>query len=628
MTPPRQRWLIALGLVCLTIAAYEGVRRCGFLNYDDNMFVHQNPIVRQGLTWRGVRWAFQAELLYDSHLADYWTPVTVLSRLLDASLFGLQPAAHHLTNLVIHCVNVLLVFFVFESLTGATWRSAFVAAVLAVHPLHVEAVAWLSARKDVLCCAFWFLTIGAYGAYARSPSPRRMALVAAALAFGFMSKPMIMTLPFVLLLLDLWPLGRWHLGRRLILEKWPLFLLTATSLAITLGTNLSLKAAAGFPMAWRVANALDSYLTYLRQAVWPTGVALGYPHPEGSLPLSRLLLCVAVLGLVSALALAARVRRPYLLVGWCWFLGALVPAIGIVQSGSQARADRFTYIPLIGISLAVSWLAGEWTQRRRTGAAPAILATAVLVCLVTLTRRQVPYWSNDVTLFSHAVDTSPHSPIAHNGLAAALAQKGDLHGSESELREALRLKPDFMFARVSLSNLLTRMNRSAEGQRALEEALLSAPADQFQFERGLLQERRGRPREAAEHYRSAVAQEPAHAVALYNWGNLLVAEGRVDEAVTRYVAAWRLNPDNSDVTNNLAMAQLLAGRVEPALELLRRGVEFDPDSARLRTSLGYALDAAGRRPEAVAQFREALRLQPGFGEAREALESALKASAR
>lgn len=626
MTDRTKRRLIAVGLVCLTIVAHEGVLRCGFLNHDDNMFIHRNPIVRQGLTWRGVGWAFQAELAYDSHLADYWTPVTVLSRMLEISLFGLRPAAHHLTNLLLHCLNVLVAFRVFRGLSGATYRSALVAAVLAVHPLHVEAVAWLSARKDMLSCLFWLLTIGAYGAFARAPSARRMALAAATLALGLMSKPMVMTLPFVLLLLDLWPLGRWHLGRRLLLEKWPLFLLVAISLAITLGSNLSLKAVDAFPLSWRVANALDSYVAYLQQAVWPTRLAPGYPHSEGALPPSRILFCVAVLGVISGLALVNRKRRPYVLVGWGWFLGALVPAIGLVQSGSQARADRFTYIPLMGISVAIAWIAGDWAQRsRRRRVALAMLATIALVALATVTRRQVTHWKDDLALFSHAVEALPRSPLAHNGLAAALAQKGDLEGSERELREVLRLKPDFMFVRVSLSNLLTRMGRSAEGLHVLEEGLLAAPAGAYEFERGLLRERQGRAREAAEHYSTAVARDPAHSVALYNWGNLLVAEGRMDEAVTRYLAAWRLNPDNGDVTNNLGMALLLSGHVEAALERLREGIVFDPESARLHTTLGYALSAAGRNAEAIAQLREALRLQPGYTEAREALDAALDA---
>jgi Tfp pilus assembly protein PilF len=258
----------------------------------------------------------------------------------------------------------------------------------------------------------------------------------------------------------------------------------------------------------------------------------------------------------------------------------------------------------------------------------AVLAPAVLVALTAVTRRQVAHWRDDLALFSHAVEALPHSPLAHNGLAAALARKGDLDGSERELREALRLKPDFMFVQVSLSNLLTHRGRAAEGQRVLEEALSREPADAFQFERGLLRERQGRTREAAEHYAAAVAQDPAHSMALYNWGNLLVAEGRMEEAVSRYGAAWRLNPDNGDVTNNLGMALLHLGRIEAALDTLREGVRFDPKSVRLRTSLAYALSAAGRNAEAIEQFREALRLQPGAAEAREALDAALASSRR
>jgi tetratricopeptide (TPR) repeat protein len=453
-----------------------------------------------------------------------------------------------------------------------------------------------------------------------------MSLVAASLALGLMAKPMLITLPFILLLLDFWPLGRWRLGFRLIWEKSSLFLLAAASLVISLRPkNLGMKTLDAFPIEWRIENLIESYVAYLRQAAWPMGLAVGYPHPEGSLPASRLLLCAAVLGLISAIAMANRIRRPYLLVGWCWFLVALLPVIGLAQAGSQARADRYTYIPLIGISVVVTWLAAEGAERWRHGRpAAALLGTAALLSLAMLTRRQVVHWKDDLALFSHAVAVLPRSSLAHNGLAAALGQKRDLHGAESELREALRIKPDFMFVRVNLSNLLERMGRNAEAVGVLEDGLRTASASELMFERGLLSERQGRSKEAAEHYRAAVAQNPAHGVALYNWGNLLAAEGRMDEAVVKYLAAWRLNPDNSDVTNNLGMALLLAGRAEAALEQLRAGVEFDPENVRLRTSLGYALSAAGRDAEAVAQFREALRLQPGASEAREALEAAHK----
>lgn len=624
--PPRlaatRRTILALSLVLLTIAAHEGVRRCDFLHYDDNLFVTENPIVRQGLTWRGVRWAFTADLSYDSHLADYWAPVTVLSRMLDVSLFGLRPAGHHLTNLLLHCLNVVLAFLVFHRLTGAVWRSAFVAAVLAVHPLHVESVAWVTERKDVLSGAFWLLTIGAYVGYARSPGPRRMAAVAVLLGVGLMAKPMLITLPFVLLLLDYWPLGRWHLGRRLISEKGALFLLAAASVAISLLPHLAAKSLDALPLGARVANALDAYVAYLQRAFWPTHLALGYPHSEGSLPVSRLVLCLVVLGVASAIALLERARRPFLLVGWLWFVGTLVPVIGLVQSGSQGRADRYMYIPLMGISLAVAWLAAEWAGPVPNGpVVMAVLGTMAILSLAAVTRRQVPYWTSDLALWTHSVEVQPRSAIAHNGLASALAQKGDPAGAESEWRETLRLKPDLMWARITLATLLAQQGRAAEGALLLEEGLASAAPNQFAFERGLLRARQGRPAEAAEFYAQAIAANPAHRAALYNWGNLLAAAGRFDEAALKYAAAARLDPDDSDVANNLGMALLLQGHADAALRPLSEAVAFAPENGMLRTSLGRVLSVLGRGAEAAAQFREALRLDPANAEARSALQA-------
>ena len=355
----------------LAIAAHEGVRRCDFLHYDDNLFVTENPIVRQGITWRGVRWAFTADLLYDSHLADYWAPVTVLSRMLDVSVFGVQPAGHHLVNLFLHCLNIVLAFLVFHRLTGRSGaaHSPAAGAGRASPPRGVRCLG-VSERKDMLSAVFWILTMGAYGGYARSPGPRRMFLVAALLVLGLMAKPMLVTLPFVLLLLDYWPLGRWHLGRRLISEKWPLFLLAAGSVVIA--RTSARRRWTRCP--W--AHGLRTPST----PTWPiSSRRFGRPTSPWAIPTPRVpaagacvVLCVAVLGLASAFAIFERARRPYLVVGWLWFVGALVPVIGLVQSGSHGRADRYMYIPLMGISVAVAWLAGEWAGRFPRG--PAAMA--------------------------------------------------------------------------------------------------------------------------------------------------------------------------------------------------------------------------------------------------------------
>jgi protein O-mannosyl-transferase len=618
------RWLIAATLLVLTLVAYEGVRHCGFLGHDDDLLVSQNPIVRQGLTLHGVRWAFAADLLYDSRLANYWAPLAVLSHMLDVSLFGMSPVGHHLMNLLFHALNVVLAFFVFEGLTGARWRSVWVAVMLAVHPVHVESVAWVSERKDVLSGTFWLLAMAAYVAYARRPSRGRMAAVAAALALGLMAKPMLITLPFALLLLDVWPLGRGPLRLRLVLEKWPLFLLVVASVGATFLSNLNGRGFDELPLSFRIANAFAAYVSYLRAAFWPWPLAVAYPHVGGSLPAGRLVGCVAVLAALSAVAVGCRVRRPYLLVGWCWFLGTLVPAMGlVVQSGSQGWADRFMYVPLMGLSLAISWLAGDWAKTRGRAMVAGSVAVVVVLWLAALTRQQVRYWTDDLTLFRHAVAVSPSSEVAHVGLAAALGQQGNFEGAEAEYREALRQKPDFMWARMSLSTLLQMRGQTVQAAAVLEEGIRTAP-DKYSFERGLLAARQGRPAEAMELYARAVARNPAHHAALYNWGNLLAAEGRMPEAVEKYRAAARLDRDDGAIANNLGLALLFSGHAAEAEAHLRAAIELDPESAPLRTSLGLTLGASGRRAEALAQLREAVRLNPQSSDARAALDAELQ----
>jgi tetratricopeptide (TPR) repeat protein len=614
------RWWIAAVLVLLTAFAHEGVRRAGFLSHDDDLLVSQNPIVRQGLTLQGVRWAFAADLLYDSRLSNYWTPLAVLSHMVDVSLFGMNPMGHHLMNLGLHVLNVLLALVAFERLTGARWRSAFVAAILAVHPVHVESVAWVAERKDVLSGAFWLAALLAYAAYAARPSARGMLWVAGAMMLGLLAKPMLITLPFVLLLLDAWPLRRPAGWRARVVEKWPLFLLAAASVAVTTLPNLNGRSLVELSLAARLTNAVGAYAAYLRQAFWPAGLGVAYAHLGASLSGLRLAACVGVLAAVSVAALVQRRSRPYLAVGWCWFLGVLFPVIGLVQSGSQGWADRYMYLPMMGLSLSVAWLVGDWARTPRCARGAAGLAATLVLLLALLSRRQVSFWTDDRTLFARAVAVSPSSEMAHLGLGAALAHAGDLEGAETEYREALRRKPDSMFTRLSLSSLLALRGRADEGRSVLHEALDAHP-DRYAFERGLLAAREGRAADAMQDYAGAVAENPAHHAALYNWGNLLAASGRMDEAVDKYRAADRLAPDDSAIANNLGLALLFSGHVPEALDRLSAALRLDPENAQLRTSHGLALSAAGQHAEAEAELREAVRLDPKSADAREALEA-------
>ena len=620
-------------LLLLTLLAYRGVLRCDFLHYDDDLFLTANPHVQRGLAWGSIRWAFEADLLYDSPYADYWTPLTVVSRLLDVQFFGMQPAPHHLTNLVLHGLNVVLLFGVLRALTGALFRSAFVAAILAVHPLHVESVAWLSERKDVLAGLFWILAMGAYVLYVRSPSPWRRAAVVAAFACGLMAKPMVMTLPFVLLLLDLWPLRRLDRGFALVREKWPLFALSAASVAITVTTTAGLGAdLQGLPLGARAANAVDACASYLGHAFWPARLAVGYPHPGASLPVTRLAIGLMVLASITAGVVAARAARPYLLVGWLWFLGALVPVLGFVQVGVHSRADRYVYLPLIGASIAVAWWCAEWASRGKWHRlALGALGIGIVLTLGALTRRQVEYWRDDLTLFTHSVEAVPGNAIGYNGIAQALARKGDLAGAEHALREALRIRPDLVVVIRNLAFALTRTGRSDEAQRLVADALQASRGggslvrSELHVTLGLLLARQGRPEEAKTSYAEALRLNPANWVAQYNWGNVLAAQGRLQEAEARYTEARKRNPDDSGILNNLGLCLLLQGRLDEAVSLLSQGVKSYPSSPLLRTSLGRALTVAGRQAEATASLQEAIRLAPQSAEARVRLAEALSA---
>jgi Flp pilus assembly protein TadD len=628
-----KRWWIAGALVLLTVVSYAGVRDCGFLAYDDDKFVTANPHVARGLSWGGLRWALSADLVYDSPRADYWEPLVVLSRMADVQLFGMRAGAHHLTNLALHAASVVLLFWVLHGLTGAFWRSAIVAAIFGVHPLHVESVAWISERKDVLSGLLFMLTLAAYAAYVRSPSPGRRLLVAVAFAGGLMAKPMLVTVPFVLLLLDLWPAGRLSRGAALVAEKAELFVLSAVSIVISLRTMAPLSPGGrSLSLPGRIVNAVDACGSYLSQAFWPAGLAVGYPHVGHAPSWPRLLLQLAALAAVSVVVIRQRARRPYLLVGWCWFLGMLVPVIGLVQVGVQGRADRYMYLPLVGLSIGVVWWVAEaaaaGVRRRRVAA---VVAATALAALAVLSWRQVGCWKDDFQLFSHAVRVLPGSPIAHNSLAVALTRLGRPDEAAAELREALRLGPGLVVVRRNLAFLEVRRGRVDEGVQVLEQGLAIVSGDggaasELHLNLGFLRAQQGRTHDAEVQYAQAVRADPRQWGALYNWGNLLAGQGRLREAEDKLQAARRLNPDDAAIPNNLGLVLLLEGRAREAVETLSDGLRWFPDDARLHMSLGRALHASGRDTEALARLREAVSRAARSAEAHYQLGQVLEAT--
>jgi tetratricopeptide (TPR) repeat protein len=625
---------LALLLAAATIWAFRGVAHAGFVGFDDGPFVFENPHLREGLSAAGLRWALTADLLDDSPNTDYWSPVTLISRLLDAELFGLDPGAHHLVNLAIHVTTVILLFFIMRRLTGRPGPSAFVAAVLGVHPLHVEAVAWVTERKDVLAGLFWVLAMGAHGRYVQSPTRGRQAVLAVTLGLGLMAKPMLVTLPLALLLLDYWPLGRWSSPSdlpRLVREKTLLIALAAASAVITVLPQLrggGLTPLDTLPFQLRLGNAVRSYVAYLEQALWPHPLAFYYPHPGRSLGLAAVALSFLVLAAITAWAWRERHRWPFAVVGWAWYLLTLLPVIGLVQVGEQARADRFTYIPFIGLSFLPAFGLPALIRSRRGRQALAAGAAALVVVWCVLTRAQVQTWRDSETLFRHALQVTGGSPLVHYNLGnelqrqgrraeareqyraalrlkprypqaqanlgGVLAQEGDLAGAATAYRAALALEPRFVEAHTGLSTVLLEMGHPAEALRHATEAVRLSPAlASAHFNLGLVQARLGRVSEAERSYRAALARDPGLAAARYALGNLLAAGGRLADAEEQFREAVRLEPGDADALNNLGRTLTLQGRRAEALAYYRQALEADPGHTQARQNMEETLREIG-----------------------------------
>lgn len=463
----RRPILLAGALALLTLAAFLPSLWNGYINLDDALYVTGNRVVKKGITWEGLAW------IRTANVANNWHPLTMLSHMLDCQLFGLNPAGHHGTSLLLHLGNVLLLFEVLRRMTGSPWRSAAAAGLFGLHPLRVESVAWVAERKDVLSALFWILALGAYGRYVRAPSANRYLLVALAMVLGLMSKPMVVTLPFALLLLDVWPLGRLRLDEpgwarrlgRLMVEKLPLFALSAVGSLVTLRyQTTSLVSLEVLPWSMRLANVAVSYATYLGKTVLPRNLAVFYPIPL-EIPAWKGPAAAALLLVLTALAVWKVRKAPWFLVGWFWFLGTLVPVIGIVQVGRQAMADRYTYIPSIGLSLAICWGIPMLVASRRWRPALAGATVLALLTLTALTWIQVRYWSNSVTLFRHALAVTQGNYVAHVALAKSLAAKGDWTGAAEQFRSALALRPGLREARIGLRETLRRTGKDRDALR-------------------------------------------------------------------------------------------------------------------------------------------------------------------
>ncbi len=701
---PRQKTLfLCVGLTALVVAAFWRVLFCDFLIYDDWEYVVTNDMVRRGLTAESVAWAFT------KFHSSNWHPLTWISHMADVQCYGLRPLGHHLTNLILHTVNTLLLFGLLRRLTGSFWRSAVVAALFGLHPTHVESVAWVAERKDVLSTCFGLLCLLSYERYARpstlnpQPSTSLAFLRAPAywltfvlLACGLMSKPMLVTWPCVMLLLDFWPLGRMQNGgkletstphptlspveaeragpapgrgqlstfnfqlstlRGLLIEKIPFFALTIGSCVLTFFAQRAggaVQSMEQLSLATRLGNTAISYVRYLGKTFWPTDLSIYYPYPA-AWPVWMICAAVTVLLALLLAVLWQRTARPYLLFGFAWFLGTLVPVIGLVQVGGQAIADRYQYIPQIGVFIAVVWLAAEWAQQQRQWRSGLVGAgaLAVLAC-ATLTWQRVQDWKNSETLFTQALRVTQGNYIAHNNLGLhylslkrydlaipcfeaalalrpafaathsnlglALAARQQVPQAIEHLQEALRLKPGFFEAQVNLANLYFPQQRWSEALVLLEEAVRTAPHyPEGQYSIANVLAEQGRLEEALAHVRRALQFRPDYVEALNCLGTIYLKQGKLEDAATQYRAALAINPNFAEARCNLGLVAATQGRTAEAITEYEAALRVKPDLLSARFGLAMVLERAGQLAQAGEHWAAALQLSPELWAAHEQL---------
>ena len=560
----RQKLIICLFLVAVTLMVYLQSTNHDFVSYDDVSYVTENPNIKAGLTLEGIIWAFTS-----GHAAN-WHPLTWISHMLDCELYGLNPMGHHWTNIQIHVANTILLFLVLSWMTGALWQSSLVAALFAVHPLHVESVVWVAERKDVLCTLFWILSMWAYAGYVRYSTKIHYVSSIILFTLGLMAKPMIVTLPFVFLLLDYWPLKRFQSGQSgngkilqqrlvalgLIWEKIPFFILSAASSVVTYLVQQSggaVKYLDAFPFHARIGNAMVSYASYIGKMIWPINLAVFYPFPE-TIPLWQAAGAGVLLASVTVLVFRAACSKPYLAVGWLWYVGTLVPVIGLVQVGSQSMADRYTYIPLIGLFIIVVWglsdISAKWRGQRII---PAIFSSVVLISFMICAWFQVRHWQNGITLFTHVLNVTQNNDIAHGELGYALDRHGKYDEAIINYSKALQINPDYKEAHSNLGDTLARQGNFIDAIYHYNQALRIDPHYVGSHNNlGNVLARQGNFKDAVYHYKQALKGNSKYAGAYYNLGKIFTNQGKIEEAILNYRRALQFSPNMTQALYNLS----------------------------------------------------------------------------
>lgn len=596
----RRECVIGAGLTLATLAVYGRVINHHFINLDDDIYIYENPTVTAGLTVRGLAWAFTT-----FHAAN-WHPLTWLSHMLDTQIFGINPGPHLVVNVVFHILNTLLLFALLQYMTHRPWRSALVASLFALHPMHVESVAWAAERKDVLSTFFGLISMLAYVRYAKAVSSWKQFLpVTISLALALMAKPMFVTWPFVMLLLDYWPLKRlqWHprdgLGRLvrglapLAREKIPIFVLVVASMAITYVAQARGGAVRQFsdaPLSPRISNAVVSYGRYLVSLFWPSGLGVYYPFSPAGIPPWQVVGALALVACITIAAIRAMEGRGYLFTGWAWYLGTLIPVVGLVQVGGQAMADRYSYIPSVGIFVMLVWgVADLVAQGRVQHRATVFAAITWLVILGSLAWIQVGYWRDGITLFRHTLLVAPDNLVIHYNLGHALGKQGDLNEAVTQFGEALRIKPDFLDALINIGVTLNDQRRFAE---------------------------------ATTYLTRAIKLEPRSSKAHLQLGIALAQDGNSDGALPHFYQALEFAPSDPDVRTNLGLMLARVGKLSEAAEQLNEGLRLNPNSPEAHNNLGLVLLMQGEPEKSILEFSTALRLKPDFRLAQENLKRA------
>jgi tetratricopeptide (TPR) repeat protein len=664
-----------VALAAITIGVFSPLFQYGFLNFDDQIYVTENPYVRSGVNFNSVAWAFSTST------SGNWLPLTWLSHILDFQCYGMRAGGHHLTNVLFHAANVVLLFLLLQKMTGAIWRSALVAALFAWHPAHVESVAWIAERKDVLSTLFWMLTVWAYLGYVAKKAAGRYVLVLVLFALGLMAKPMVVTLPFVLLLLDWWPLKRfgldthhegheghegkraqetfspscsscpswWKNGIRLFIEKIPLFVLSAACCAVTVWAQQRGHAVASVSelSLWhRGGHVLASYLDYLVILGFPHHLAIYYPYPAHE-QMAMVAGGAGALVLLTVLAVVLARGRPWLLVGWLWFVGMLVPVIGLVQVGDQAMADRYTYLPAIGLFIIVAWGGAEAAVRYPF---VKLFAPALALGMLAPTWIQIHYWKDTKTVFERALQVTHNNYLALTLLGSIRQTDGNVDGAMELYREALRDKPNYSEAHFFFARGLEEQGKTDQAKAEYNMALRLNPSfEQAHIFLGLLLAKEKNYDLAAAQYEEVLKINPRSATAHNDLARLLQTEGRLDESVQHYLAALhfdsslaqahnnlgilylqkgqlpdalaqlreslRLNPGNAETEYNQALALIQQKEWKEAGEILRHIAPAQPNNANAQYQYGLALAHQGKTREAMSQYAQAILLAPDFPEA-------------